>query len=187
MLWLLSRAVLDHAWPATEPMLFASLGRLAWYLPVAAVMGLGNLRGRVFALWLLAAAVLLVASAMECGRERALVAALPVSPWTRQRALALALSQVLFIALFIGQSLFTAADIDRKPIAAYATYFDVAWKYEVQGLLALLFLGLFWAVLWLGAELFEVIGLTFLQARARSRNPGSPTRRRRSPSPMRSR
>jgi hypothetical protein len=157
VLWLLSRAALAHAWPATEPMLLASLERLTWYLPVAAVMGLGNLRGRVFALWLLAAAMVLVASAVNVAANGQLIG-LPAPPWIATGATA-----ALVVALFIGQSLVTAADIDRKPIAAYATYFDVAWKYEVQGLLALLFLGLFWAVLWLGAELFAVIGLTFLR------------------------
>jgi hypothetical protein len=69
----------------------------------------------------------------------------------------------LALALFIAHALVTAGDADRRLVAAYPTYFDVAWKYEVQLLLSLLFLGLFWGVLWLGAELFRLIDIDNLR------------------------
>jgi hypothetical protein len=67
------------------------------------------------------------------------------------------------LVLFIAQALVVAGDSERTLIAAYPTYFDVAWKQEMQLLLALLSLGLFWGVLWLGATLFHLIDIDYLE------------------------
>ena len=47
-------------------------------------------------------------------------------------------------------------------VASYARYFDVSWKLAVQLALAAGFVGVFWAVLFLGAELFRLIKIEFL-------------------------
>jgi len=60
------------------------------------------------------------------------------------------------------QALVVAGDAARKPIAAYPGYFDTAWKQEIQLLLAFLFVGLLWGVLFLGAQLFQLIEIKLL-------------------------
>ncbi|HYE47025.1 MAG TPA: DUF4153 domain-containing protein [Caulobacter sp.] len=61
--------------------------------------------------------------------------------------------------LFVAHALIVAAVRDRARIAQYPTYFDIAWKHGVQLALAGAFTGAFWAVLGLGAALFNVIGI----------------------------
>jgi len=75
----------------------------------------------------------------------------------------LALFFPLAAALFIGHHLVSAADRDRRLIAGYASYFDMGWKDGVQLALCLAFLGAFWLLLWLGASLFELIGITLIR------------------------
>jgi hypothetical protein len=48
-------------------------------------------------------------------------------------------------------------------MATYPTHFDVAWKLAVQIALAAAFVGTFWLILWLGAELFQLIKLDFFE------------------------
>ena len=69
----------------------------------------------------------------------------------------------LAAAIFIGHHLVAAADRDRRLFANYATYFDLGWKDGVQLVLCLAFLAAFWLLLWLGASLFELIGITFIR------------------------
>ncbi len=65
-------------------------------------------------------------------------------------------------ALFITQALVAAGDVEKKWIAPYTRYFEAATKQAVQIGLSLAFTGAFWLVLFLGAALFKLIGLTFL-------------------------
>jgi len=64
--------------------------------------------------------------------------------------------------LFIAHALVVSGDADRAYIARYPRYFDVAWKHAVQAVLAVAFVGTMWAVLALGAALFELIKIDFL-------------------------
>lgn len=65
--------------------------------------------------------------------------------------------------LFISNELVSSADQAGKPIAPYALYFDEAWKHGVQLALSLLFTGLFWAILGLGAALLGFIGIKWFK------------------------
>ncbi len=65
--------------------------------------------------------------------------------------------------LFIANELASSGDQVGRPIAPYPTYFDQAWKHGVQLVLSLLFTGLFWAILWLGAVLLGFIGFHWLR------------------------
>jgi hypothetical protein len=71
----------------------------------------------------------------------------------------LAFSTVLaYPMVFIAHELVSAADEARKPVAPYDLYYDEAWKRGVQLALALLFTGLFWAILAIGVLLLGAIG-----------------------------
>lgn len=65
--------------------------------------------------------------------------------------------------LFIAHELVSGADRSGRLISPYATYFDQAWKHGVQLLLSVLFTGLFWAILWLGAALLRMIGFHWFE------------------------
>jgi hypothetical protein len=69
----------------------------------------------------------------------------------------------LAILLFIAHHLVAASLETRRWLAPYPVYFDSAWRHALQVELGLLFLAIFWAVLWLGAALFELIGQSFLE------------------------
>ncbi len=164
-LWALHHAWKTHGWPAADQHIFAPALFIALFVPIAAVAALGTLRLRTLAGWLVLATLFLAAVGLHevargtIGMPRAAntVAAPPTFDARPEVIAAVAL------ALFIAQALVTAGDLDRRPVAAYPTYFDVAWKQEVQLLLSLLFLGLSWGVLWLGATLFWLIGINFLK------------------------
>ncbi|HEX5959509.1 MAG TPA: DUF4153 domain-containing protein, partial [Hyphomicrobiaceae bacterium] len=61
--------------------------------------------------------------------------------------------------LFILHTLIVAGEAERKLVASYQGYFDVSWKLGVQLSLAVAFVAAFWALLWLGAALFQIIGI----------------------------
>jgi len=65
--------------------------------------------------------------------------------------------------LFIANELVSSGDRAGRPIAPYPTYFDQAWKRGVQLGLSLLFTGLFWVILWLGAALLGLIGFDWFK------------------------
>jgi hypothetical protein len=156
-LWFLERALETKSWPATDGLLFAPLQAVALLVPIAVLLGLGNLRPRTLAIWTVVATALCVGLAIyDIFRD-------PTGGTTVDRVV---LSPKLWLALgavlFITHSLIESGNADRKLVASYARYFDVSWKLAVQLVLAAGFVGVFWAVLWLGAELFRLIKIEFL-------------------------
>jgi Domain of unknown function (DUF4153) len=65
--------------------------------------------------------------------------------------------------VFIAHELVSSGDQAKRIIAPYETYFDEAWKRGVQLALALLFTGLFFAILALGSALLGFIGFDWLK------------------------
>lgn len=163
-LYFLYRAGDAHAWPATAPTLFAPLALVAFFVPLIAIEGLGAMRRRTLILWI-AAAVIVLAGLGVYDRWR-----LWLPDFTSYYASSVPDEDLPFFALFlfagaglfIAHTLIAAGDAERKFIARYETYFDTAWKLGVQLALAIAFVGVFWGVLELGAQLFKLIALTFL-------------------------
>lgn len=149
----------DLHWPATQPEVFGPLAMILVMVPVLMLAGVGRMRWPVLLAWGLGATAFLallgwhgVASqgADEYGPGRYP----PFLPWPMPLFAA--------TALFIGHHLVLPADLERRWIAAFPTYFDTAWKAGVQLVLSIGFTGAFWLLLFLGAALFKVIGLDFL-------------------------
>lgn len=67
------------------------------------------------------------------------------------------------VALFCAHHLAVPAINHRSLIAPYETYYEAAWKAGIQLVLALMFLGVFWAILWLGSMLFNAIGISAIE------------------------
>lgn len=161
-LWWLYRSAREPeamAWPATQPEIFGPLAMILVMVPILMLAGVGRMRWPVLLGWSLAATAFLallgwhgVASqgTGEFGSGRYP----PFLPWPMPLFAA--------TALFIGHHLVLPADMERRWIAAFPTYFDTAWKAGVQLVLSIGFTGAFWLLLFLGAALFDVIGLEFL-------------------------
>jgi len=141
-------------WPASEPLLFTPLVLISLYVPLIVLAGVSGLKRATLVVWTLVAILFLAGLAIhDVVRESSIDQHLPSFPVFAFTA----------AALFVGHHLIAAADAERKFIASYPAYFDAAWKNGVQLALSLAFVSVFWMVLGLGAALFNVIGIDFLQ------------------------
>jgi hypothetical protein len=150
----LQRAAVTHVWPATNRYFFAALLTAGFFVPLIAISGLGNLRSRTLWIWLAVSTALCVL--------------LPIYSVYRMPApnvMAAFWAPPVWLAalLFICDNLVVAADADRRVIARYPTLFEASWKHGIQALLALLFTGVLWAILFLGAALFALIKVTLIE------------------------
>ena len=144
-------------WPATQPLLFGPLLLVIGFLPIMLLAGVGRLRLMTLAIWTAVAGVCLALLGLHdiAGQSAETLDGPPfLSP-----------PVILFsaAALFIAHHLVAPADMERRRIATYPAYFDTATKSLVQLALSIGFTGAFWALLHLGAALFRIIGLDFLE------------------------
>ncbi|HEX3756535.1 MAG TPA: hypothetical protein VHV26_15805, partial [Rhizomicrobium sp.] len=156
-LYLLIEADRSKVWPATEPMVREALWNALLFIPLLFQQGLGIIRLPRLLIWC-GVAVAVVAALSGYGAWRELT--VRGVGWDGSR---FALSVFMAAGLFISQALIEGGDIDRRFMALYPTHFDVAWKMALQLILAALFEGAFWLLLWLGTALFELLGLSFLR------------------------
>lgn len=156
-LYLLYLAADKNAWPETQPAMFGALALAAGYGPVVVLAAAGRIKLAALALWTgVAALVLALLGAHDVARQAA--EAFRQAPFLSFPVLAFGAA-----ALFIAHHLIVPAIRERRWIVDYPEYFDVAWKAGVQLALSLGFTGAFWVLLHLGAALFKMIGLSFLQ------------------------
>ncbi|MGG7603741.1 DUF4153 domain-containing protein [Massilia sp. BKSP1R2A-1] len=161
ILYLLYRAGKELLWPATMPLLFVPLLMVSIFTPVLAISGLGQMPRRRLLQWVMLAAAVIAALAfydvwrMEGAR---MVTPKPVAVEPSPQ-----LCFFLAAGCFIAHALVLAAVEEGRRIAAYATYFETAWKLGVQLAFSAVFVGATWLVLHLGAALFMLVKLDFLQ------------------------
>ena len=146
-----------RAWPATVPTLFAPLLLVAAFLPVVLLAGVGRLRLTTLAIWTVVAGLTLALLAWHD------VARQSLSDLNSPPFLSFPMVAFTAAALFIAHHLVVPADQARCRFAPFPAYFDTAWKAGVQLALSIGFTGAFWALLILGAALFNIIGLKFLE------------------------
>ena len=145
------------SWPATEPLLFGPLLLVIAFLPLVLLAGVGRLRPLTLAIWTVVAGVALALLGLhDIARQ---------SAGTLDDQIYLSAPVILFsaAALFISHHLVAPADFERRRIASFPAYFDTTWKAGVQLAMSLAFTAAFWILLLLGAALFKVIGLSFLE------------------------
>ncbi len=150
-LYLLWRAAVEPIWVAELRPLFAAVALVIVYVPLIALVGLGSLRLRTFLPWTIVAALVLAGLGVH-DAGRAVDAR--SGPWP---SFGLWVSAAAM--LFVAHHLIAAADAERRIIAPYPRYFEIAWKNGVQLVLSCAFVGVFWLVLYLGAALFDMIGI----------------------------
>lgn len=156
LLYGLYQADKSKVWPATQREVYAALLMVFLFAPFVVLAGVSALRFRTLAIWKGVAALTaagLGAYAVWSGDP----AAKGVDGLGPQTFLAIA------ALVFIGHHLVQPADLERRRIARYPTYFDVTWKHGVQGALSLGFTGAFWLLLFLASALFKLIGVDAIE------------------------
>jgi hypothetical protein len=109
------------------------------------------MRPRTLIVWATGVTAVVIGIALHAALRRS-----PLPPhwddWHARTALVAA-------GLFIAQAMVVAGDMHRRLIAPFPTYFDTAWTLAVRLILVFAFIGVLWGVLFLGAGLFQLIGL----------------------------
>jgi hypothetical protein len=152
LLYGLWQADQSKVWPATQREVFGALLLAVLFTPFVVQAGVSALRWRTLAAWK-GVAALIAAGLGAYGVWSGDPAARGVDALGPQTFFAVA------ALIFIGHHLVEPADLERRRIARYETYFDVTWKHGVQGALSLGFTGAFWLLLFLAAALFKLIGV----------------------------
>jgi hypothetical protein len=160
-LLILYQAADDKSWPATDGLVFGPLVTVAAAIPLLVISGLGNIRPRGLIVWAVIATIGCVGFGIYGIVSDPIVAQFSGAPIPRIVPTALSLFSIATI-LFIVHGFIVAAEADHRLLASYPTYFDVFCKHAVQVGLAAAFVGAFWTLLALSAELFRLIGIEFL-------------------------
>lgn len=157
LLYGLYQADKSKVWPATQRELYGALLMVVLFTPFVVLAGVSALRGRTMILWK-ALVVLVVGALAAYGVWSGAPGARGVDGLGPHNFFAFA------ALLFIGHHLVQPADMERRRIARFGTYFDVTWKHGVQLALSLLFTGAFWLLLFLAAQLFKLIGVGAIES-----------------------
>jgi hypothetical protein len=140
-------------WSSRHPETFAPLLLVALFLPPVLLAGVGRLRWATLGVWgVVAAGALGFLAWHDIARQAGDIGRQSTFPLFAFSA----------AALFIAHHLIVPADRERRAIASFPAYFDAAWMAGVQLVLSIAFAGAFWLLLFLGAALFNIIGLSFL-------------------------
>jgi hypothetical protein len=156
LLYGLYQADKSKVWPATQREVFAAFLMIVLFVPFVGLAGISALRLRTLAAWKAVAAIIaagLGAYGVWSG-DPAAQGVNGLGPLTFLSVGAL---------IFIGHHLVQPADMERRRIARFATYFDVTWKHGVQAVLSLGFTGAFWLLLFLASALFKLIGVDAIE------------------------
>jgi hypothetical protein len=165
---LLYYAYEQHGWPATDGEIFAPLLLVALFVPLIVIQSLRSLRLATLIGWTIVATALVAGLAYyDIWRAWPRDWVIPSTPpftgaWQPHLLPSWPFILALPAILFIAHALIVSADADGKLVAHYAIYFDVAWEQGVQLALTAIFVSVSWALMWLGAGLFELLKIEFL-------------------------
>ncbi|MBB6250450.1 DUF4153 domain-containing protein [Nitrospirillum iridis] len=159
---LVESATKPLAWPATEPTLFVPLLMVFSLIPPLILMGAGQIARRPLVLWGLAATVIIAGLGYHAAAR--MPPAQPADSGTGADILLWPYGDLwlrLAGGLFIAHTLVVDAVIARRWRPPYPRHFDTAWKQGLQAALTVVFVGVFWGVLHLGASLFDLLKVGF--------------------------
>ncbi len=166
LLYFLYESVMAGTWPATNVFLFSPLLMVCLFAPVLLISSLGHLQKKQMWIWILVAITIIGLLAFydvwRNGDQHNFYFNVSNSN-THTRFPSALLCVFTFIVFYIAHSLVLASAIDNQRIAKYSTYFETAWKLLIQIKFSAMFVAILWAVLWLGAALFMLVGLDFLK------------------------
>lgn len=166
-LFLLYSAFSNKVWPATDPYVFMPAILLAFFLPLSFSAGIGHIRRSLLVGWLAVASVVIVGIGVYCayaydttsfGIARPRLDGDLSMPGAAIRPFAF-----LCIVFLIAQTALVAGSAEQRRLASYRAYFDFGWKHVIQLAVMFVFTLVFWLMMFLGAALFDLIGLKFLR------------------------
>ena len=146
-------ALIEHA-KGLSPSVAAAAALVTAYVPLIVLAAVGRMRPATLWAWSALAATILAGLAVyDLWREPLQSVTDPTvrrwpSPW---------LTGFSAMALYAAHHLLEPADEERRLWPSYPARFEGAWRHAFQLALSLLFTGVFWAVLQLGAALFSMI------------------------------
>ena len=163
-LYLLTHAVQTNRWPSTDRAIFAPLVQIAIFTPLVFQFGVGVLRTRTLLIWAGVVTLVLIGLGLhDAARAATNPGDLRIGVFGLIPGPSLIMTGFVALGLFIAQSLVTAGDAEPKFLAPYPGYFDAGWKIELQIAAAILFVGAFWVLLFLGSALLALIDVRFLR------------------------
>ncbi len=165
ILYFLYWSIKNTGWPVANMYFFAPLVIIFLFVPALFVSSLGHLEKRRIAIWMCAAVAICIGlTAYDIWRSAFVpsdrfffggkTAGYTPSGW---------LLFFLPAGFYIAHALVLAGANDNRRIAGYPSYFEAAWKLIIQIAFSLLFVGVLWLILWLGAMLFMLVKLDFLR------------------------
>ena len=144
-------------WSAQHPPAFAALTLVTAFIPVVALAEVGRMRWKRLATYLAVTSIALVLLTLhDIARD-------PFDYDTTRRIWPSA--TLIFcggIMLFIVNQLLEFRETRHRFYTHYSLHFEESWMRGVQFVLSLVFVGLVWAVLLLGAALFDLIHISAL-------------------------
>ncbi|MBI2240538.1 MAG: DUF4153 domain-containing protein [Magnetospirillum gryphiswaldense] len=133
------------------------------YLPLIAMLEVERMSVARLNAWLAALAILLAGLTVHDFWRRTGTEIASYGFFDKANTPSPTLMITLVPMLFVANILFSAASQDRRRIASYGRYFEVAWKQGLQLAFAAGFVAALWMVLWLGAALFGILKLDFFR------------------------
>ncbi len=164
ILYALYFSLKEKFWPATNGYLFSPLTMIFVFVPILFISALGHLNARRMWIWMAVAALICVLMGVydiwRIGFDDS-NHLFGESGFRRTPSILV----LLFVTggFYIAHALVLAAAADERRIARYPTYFETAWKLIIQVKFSILFVAVLWLILWLGATLFMLVKVNFLQ------------------------
>jgi hypothetical protein len=165
VLYLLLNAARNNSGIATLPALFYPLLLVVLFIPPTLIVGFPRMSGARLVIWAAVFAVIVAILGYHDAWRSAGTQILAMPPLSRAGA-PLPSAAVTFhsgVIVFIAFCLILAGEATRSWFAPYESYFEVSWKLGLQVCLSALFVGALFLVLWLGAALFLLLKLHFLE------------------------
>ncbi len=158
---LLSYLLEKETWPAELIWLLGVLLLITIVLPPLLISSLGHLSSRATAKWIIASALIL-AGLEYYDAWRGAYSLFSTLKQHDTFSLSNKLLVLISCGFYIAQVMILSAAYDKKTIANYGTYFNTAWKLTIQIIFSTIFACLLWLLVTLGAMLFRLIGIDFL-------------------------
>lgn len=164
ILYVLYLCLKEEYWPATNGYLFAPLSMIFVFVPILFTSALGHLSTRRMLIWMaVATAICVLLGVYDIWRIAFVEGKHLFSEYALRRVPSTLVLLFVCGGFYIAHALVLAAATDQRRIARYPTYFETAWKLLIQIKFAILFVGVLWLILWLGAMLFMLVELNFLR------------------------
>ena len=165
VLYFLYETSKSHQWPANEPLLFAPMLLVFVLLPVLLITALGHLKPSHLWPWMVLYVIVIAGLSMhDVWRGNGLENSWSGSPKELEKTIFPSALLIFFsiAGCFIAHSFLLASAQDQRRIASYPTHFELAWKLLIQMKFSALFVIALFLVLRLGAALFMLVKLNFL-------------------------